>query len=120
MAGVGALETSCPGERDGREEPRAFSDVKAAEEPDLAESPKNSLRPEAAKGGFRDIEWVWLQFTIKWHDTTRRRALTKEGEENGGYARSGAAARAARCAAAHVVPPVSIAEEEQPMMLVRL
>jgi hypothetical protein len=23
------------------------------------------LRPEAAKGGFRDIRWVWLLFTVK-------------------------------------------------------
>ena len=64
-AGVGALETGRTGGRDEADDARAFSEVGAAEDPEWAVSPKNSLRPEAAATGVRGMREFVLRFTIK-------------------------------------------------------
>ena len=65
------------------------------------------LRPDNWETSFFEIRGEIGRFTDKLAKQKLRRALAKEGEENGGCAGRGAAARAARCEearAAHKFP----------------
>ena len=85
---------------------------RVAEEARSVASPKISLRSDADKRCFFDMKERLTRFTVKLACYRRRRGLAKEGEENGGWRRSG---RGGACSAAAQSPPhvrVLTVEEE--------
>ena len=86
---------------------------RVAEEACFAVSPKNSLRPDSWETSFFEIRGEIGRFTDKLAKQKLRRALAKEGEENGGCteSRRGGACSALRGGARSA--QVATAEERQ-------